>query len=170
MSVLEQAQGAQFTVADTMDLWLDIARPALMNVIQRVDMITLNDMEARKLTGKFHLRDCAEAIFKMGPKYVVIKKGEHGALFFSSKGIVIIPAYPVRTVVDPTGAGDTYAGAMMGYLATHDCIKNKTIVEALRYASVIASFGVEAFGLDTLDTLTLDKIEKRRKELIKMLR
>jgi sugar/nucleoside kinase (ribokinase family) len=170
MNVLEQAQGARFVAMDTMDLWLDIARAALMGVIKRVDMLMLNDAEARKLTGKFHLRDCAEAILKMGPKYVVIKKGEHGALFFSSKGIVIIPAYPIRKVVDPTGAGDAYAGAMMGYLAAHGSVKNKTIVDALRYASVVASFGVEAFGLDTLDGLTHDKIEKRRKELAKMSR
>ena len=167
-NVLDQMQGTRFVAMDTMDLWINIARPALMDVIRRVDMITLNDSEARKLTGKFNLRDCAERILKMGPRYVVIKKGEHGALLFSSKGIVIIPAYPVCKVVDPTGAGDAYAGAMMGYLAAHDSVKHPTIVEALYRASVVASFAVESFGLDVLDALTSAKIERRRKELMKM--
>lgn len=170
LRVLEQATRAEFVVVDTMDLWIRIARDALLQVVRRATLLTLNDGEARMLTGRHNLRDCANALFALGPKFVVIKKGEHGALLFSQDGIVILPAYPVRAVVDPTGAGDTFAGACMGYLASRDAVGLDDIVAGLRYGAVVASFGVEAFGLDALGSLTMARIEERAAELRAMVR
>jgi sugar/nucleoside kinase (ribokinase family) len=170
LRVLDQAERAEFVAVDTMDLWIRIAQDALREVIRRVKLLTLNDCEARMLTGAHNLRDCAETLLAMGPQYVVIKKGEHGALLFSKDGIVILPAYPVRQVIDPTGAGDTFAGACMGYLASRGAVGVEDIVRGLRYGGVVASFGVEAFGLDALETLTLARIEARLAELRAMVR
>jgi len=168
LHVLKQATGATFVAIDTMDLWINIAKAALVKVIKKATLLTVNDGEARLLTGKHHLRDCAEALLGLGLKYVVIKKGEHGALLFSKKGIVIVPAYPVRAVVDPTGAGDSYAGGFMGYLAAKGSGKFEDLVDGLWYGSVIASYGVEAFGLEVLEGLTRKKVEKRYGDLRKM--
>lgn len=168
--VLDQAKAAEFIVVDTMDLWINIARDALVEVIRRATLLTLNDAEARMLTGRYHLRDCAEALLGMGPKHIVIKKGEHGALLFSGPDIVILPAYPVRSVVDPTGAGDTFAGACMGYLASRGASDTESLVRGLHYGSVVASFGVEAFGLDALERLDTSRIETRSAELRRMVR
>lgn len=170
MHVLNQACGARFVALDTMNLWIEIARKALLKVIRRVDLLTLNDGEARLLTGKWNLRDCASAIMGMGPSYVVIKKGEHGALLFSGKQIFIVPAYPVRRLVDPTGAGDSYAGAFMGYLARAGKLDGKVMRKALVYASAVASFGVEGFSLDRFEKLTLETIEQRVADLAGMMR
>jgi sugar/nucleoside kinase (ribokinase family) len=169
MHVLKQSVGAKFVALDTMNLWIDVARPSLLKVIKRVDLITLNDGEARMLTGKWNLHDCAETLLKSGPSYVVIKKGEHGALLFSKKGIFIVPAYPVRRLKDPTGAGDSYAGAFMGYLAKAGKVNDATLRKALVYASVLASFGVEGFSFECLEKVTVAKIEKRVKELTRMM-
>jgi len=169
LHVLDQARGAQFVAMDTMNLWIDIAKPSLLKVVSRVQMVSLNDGEARQLTGRYHMRDCAEAILAMGPRYVVIKKGEHGSILFSHDGIFIVPAYPVRSVVDPTGAGDTYAGGFMGYLASMGEVTGHTLREALLYGSVLASFGVEAFSLDRLETVTRVEIEARLAELKTMI-
>jgi len=152
-------------VADTMDLWINIARPALDDVIARVSFLTLNDSEARLLTGKYHLRDCAERILAMGPEYVVIKRGEHGAMLFSETGIFIVPAYPVRTVRDPTGAGDTFAGGFMGCLAQGGDTGWAAVKRALLFGAVVASFGVEDFSLDGLRGLTREKVDARLDEL-----
>ena len=133
-------------------------KTGLKRVIKKVDLLTVNDGEARMLSGKYNMRDCAEALMKMGPKYVVIKRGEHGALLFSKKGIFIAPAYPVKDVVDPTGAGDSYAGAFMGYLAQRGRVSEKALREALLYASVVASFGVEGFSLECFEGLTSVKL------------
>ena len=148
-----------------MNLWINCARPALVQVIARSHLVTLNDSEARQLTGHFNLRNCAEALFEMGPEYVLIKKGEHGALLFSREGIAIIPAYPVKEVCDPTGAGDTYAGAFMGYLAERDTVTLGTLRQGLLRASAVAAFGVEDFSTARLETLTRAEIETRAKEL-----
>ena len=121
------------------------------------------------LSGQYNMRDCAETLLKMGPKYVIIKRGEHGALLFSKRGIFIAPAYPVKNVVDPTGAGDSYAGAFMGYLARHGRVSEKTLREALLYASVVASFGVEGFSLECFEGLKFARIEQRMREMRKML-
>ncbi|MBP5322081.1 MAG: bifunctional hydroxymethylpyrimidine kinase/phosphomethylpyrimidine kinase [Kiritimatiellae bacterium] len=169
LHVLKQTKGAKFVALDTMNLWIATALPALKRVMRKVDLITINDGEARQLTGKWNLTACADAIRKMGPRYVLIKKGEHGALLFSPKGIFIVPAYPVRTLADPTGAGDTYAGAMMGYLAKAGKVTERLMREALVHASAIASFGVEGFSIERFETLTLPAIRARVRELKKMM-
>lgn len=170
MHVLNQAKGAKFVALDTMNLWIEIAKPALRKVIRRVDLLTVNDGEARMLTGKWNLCDCAETILKMGPSYVVIKKGEHGALLFSKKGVFIVPAFPVRKLVDPTGAGDSYAGTFMGYLARAGRVTDTLLREALVQASAMASFGVEGFSLERFAKLTTKDIQKRVTELKRMMR
>ncbi len=169
LHVLRQARGAKFIALDTMNLWIEIAKPALRKVIRCVNLLTLNDGEARMLTGKWNLYDCAEAILKMGPAYVVIKKGEHGALLFSKKGVFIVPAYPVRKLADPTGAGDSYAGAFMGYLARAGRVSDGILRTALVHASVVASFGVEGFSLERFEMLTLAMVEKRVAEFSRMI-
>lgn len=169
LHVLKQSAGAKFVALDTMNLWIDIAKPALRRVIRRVDLLTVNDGEARLLTGKWNLCDCAAAIHKMGPAYVIIKKGEHGALLFSKRGVFIVPAYPVRKLVDPTGAGDSYAGAFMGYLARAGRVTDGVLREALLHASAVASFSVEGFSLECLERLTLAQIGKRVAELKRMM-
>jgi len=163
--VLDQACGARFVVADTMDLWINVAREALDRVIKRVDLLMLNDGEARLLTGRHNLRDCAAAILEAGPRYVVIKKGEHGAQLFSRDGIALIPAYPVNVVVDPTGAGDAFAGGFLGSLARSGRTDEPAIRTALLYGATVASFGVEAFSLERLEQLAPSDIESRLETL-----
>jgi len=169
LHVLEQASDARFTAADTMDLWIRTDRDALMNVISRVDMLTLNDGEARMLTGKWGLRDCASVILDLGPEYVVIKKGEHGAMLFSNDGVFIVPAYPVEKVMDPTGAGDMFAGATLGVLAAAGTGAGPAGVKrALYQGAVVASFGVEDFSLEGLRKLADPQIRTRFDELTGM--
>ncbi len=170
LRVLNQALGAEFVAVDTMDLWIRIAQDALREVIRRATMLTLNDGEARLLTGRHNLRDCAADLLALGPRHVIIKKGEHGALLFTGDDIVILAAYPVREVVDPTGAGDTFAGACMGYLAAQGSVDREAIIRGLRYGSVVASFGVQAFGVESLTRLDLPGIEARVAELRAMVR
>jgi len=134
-----------------------------------VNMLTLNDGEARLLTGEHHLRRCAEQIRAWGPRYVVIKKGEHGAMLFSDSGVFLLPAYPVREVVDPTGAGDSFAGGCMGYLAACGNVTERTVRESLLYGSVEASFGVEAFSLEGFANLARPDIDNRLAELKQMM-
>lgn len=163
--VLDQADNATFVVADTMDLWINTAREALKRVIARIDLLMLNDSEARQLTGCYNLKDCAAKILEAGPRYVVIKKGEHGAQLYSSEGIALIPAYPVDDVNDPTGAGDIFAGSFLGWLSRSGRTDETAIRTALLTGATVASFGVEAFGLDRLEHLTLDEIEARKQTL-----
>ncbi len=166
--VLDQAVGARFVALDTMNLWIEIARPALVRVIRRADLLTVNDGEARQLTGKWNLVECAAALLKMGPSHIVIKKGEHGAMLFSKRGVFLVPAYPVRRLADPTGAGDSYAGAFMGYLARAGRVSERLLREALFHASVMASFGVEGFSLTRFQRLDLGAIDARVRELREM--
>ncbi|MFU8781081.1 MAG: PfkB family carbohydrate kinase [Kiritimatiellia bacterium] len=170
LEVLEQTKGARFVVADTMDLWINIADQALLDVISKVDMLLLNDAEARLLTGEHHVLQCARWILDRGPRYVVIKKGEHGAMLVTKEDIAIIPAYPVDAVVDPTGAGDCFAGGFLGYLASRGSVDDRTVRQALLYGSVIASFGVEAFSLERLAGLSPADIEERAASLREMIR
>lgn len=169
LHVLDQARNLQFVVADTMNLWIDIAREPLMKLISRVDMLTLNDEEARMLTGQYNLRKCAGMILDYGPRFVVIKKGEHGATLFSRDGIFITPAYPVNDVRDPTGAGDAFAGGFMGALAKGGAVSDSDIRRALLHGSTVASFAVEQFSLDSLKGLTTASIDTRLKELQSMM-
>lgn len=169
LHVLDQAADVRFTAADTMNLWIDTDRDALMNVISRVDMLTLNDGEARMLTGKWGLRDCARVILDLGPEYVVIKKGEHGAMLFSKDEVFIVPAYPVENVIDPTGAGDMFAGATLGVLAAAGTGAGLAEVKkALFQGAVVASFGVEDFSLEGLRNLAPAQIHERLDALRRM--
>lgn len=170
LHVLRQVTKPRFILADTMDLWINTARRSLMNVIEQVDMVTLNDSEARLLTGIYNLKLAARKILGWGPRYVVIKKGEHGALLVSKKGMFIVPAYPVDSVQDPTGAGDTFAGSFIGQLATGGVVNEVAVRRALLYGSVVASFGVEAFSLTALAGLTRARIRSRLGELQRMIR
>ena len=169
LHVLAESDNPEFVIADTMDLWINIARDSLMELIGKIDMLTLNDSEARLLTGKYHLRQCAETILSWGPKYVIIKKGEHGAMLFSENSIFIIPAYPVKAVVDPTGAGDSFAGGLIGHLATLGEVNDANIRSAMLYGSIVASFGVEEFSLDKLVKLDKVSIDERCNEFKDML-
>lgn len=161
-SVLDQLDGTQKLVAmDTMNFWIDIALDSLKKAIARVDILTINDEEARMLTGEYSLVNAAAAIHKMGPKYLVIKKGEHGCLLFSEGNMFFAPAMPLAQVFDPTGAGDTFAGGFMGYLAKTDDISFDNMKKAIVYGSAMASFCVEEFSIDRLKTLDESQIEKR---------
>jgi sugar/nucleoside kinase (ribokinase family) len=161
LHVLEQAVQPRFVIADTMDLWIEIARGPLTEVIRRVDMLTLNESEARHYTGKHNLITAASALLELGPHYVLIKKGEHGALLFSRLSTFIVPAFPLELVVDPTGAGDTFAGGMMGALASLDDLGDSALRQSMVYGTVTASFGVESFSLDRLLALDRAAIEER---------
>jgi len=169
LHVLAEAGRSQFVVADTMDLWINIARAPLVELIGKVDMLTLNDSEARLLTGEHNLRACAARVLDMGPRYVAIKKGEHGAMLVSRDGVFLVPAYPVDEVHDPTGAGDSFAGGFMGILARGGNTEGRAVREALLYGAVVASFGVESFSLDGLAKLTQVDIDARLNELKNMI-
>ena len=161
-SVLDQLDGSQKLVAmDTMNFWIDIALDSLKKAIARVDILTINDEEARMLTGEYSLVNAAAAIHKMGPKYLVIKKGEHGCLLFSEGNMFYAPAMPLAQVFDPTGAGDTFAGGFMGYLAKSDDISFDNMKKAIVYGSAMASFCVEEFSIDRLKKLDQKQIDKR---------
>jgi sugar/nucleoside kinase (ribokinase family) len=151
----------KLVVMDTMNFWMDIAWDALLEVIKKVDVITINDEEARQLSGEHSLVKAAEVIHKLGPKFVVIKKGEHGALLFNEGKIFSAPALPLAQVFDPTGAGDTFAGGFIGYLAKTDDISFTNMKKAIIYGSVMASFCVEEFSITRLKTLTKDQISAR---------
>ena len=168
LHVLEQARKPRFVALDSMNLWIDIARPALERVIAKVNLLALNDSEARQLTDKWNLLDCAEVLLKMGPEYVLLKKGEHGALLFTKKKMFIIPAYPVKTLKDPTGAGDTLVGALMGYLAKARTVNPTSIRKGLMFASAMAAFCVEGFSTEKLERITRDDVAKRIHDLWRM--
>ena len=168
MHVLSQARKPKFVVADTMDLWINIARKPLVKLISKVNMLTLNDAEARLLTGEHNLIKAAGMILRMGPEYVVIKKGEHGAVLFSKNGVFIVPAYPIDDVCDPTGAGATFAGSFVGALARHGKVSEQTVRDSLICGSAVASFCCEAFSLDRFIKLDNRHIASRLAELKKM--
>jgi cytidine kinase len=166
--VLTQMRRPKFVVADTMDLWLNIALADLLKLLKRVDGFVLNDSEARQLTKEDNLMTALKKIHQLGPKYVIIKKGEHGAMLSSKSGLFISPAYPLHRVVDPTGAGDSFVGGMMGYLSTARGSIDANIRRAMIYGSVVASFCCEGFGLNFTTKVTRPAIEKRVKELEKL--
>jgi sugar/nucleoside kinase (ribokinase family) len=169
MKVLEQCRGANLTVADTMDYYIRTERPALMALLKRVDGLVLNDSEAKLLTENENLVRAGMAILELGPRFVVVKKGEHGAMFFSRHETYVLPAYPTPDVVDPTGAGDSFAGGMMGYLAEQGNFELKTLKEAMAYGTVAASFTVEDFSLDRLRQIERDEIDRRMAQYRRML-
>jgi cytidine kinase len=159
--VLKQIENPKFVIADTMDLWLEIAREPLMELISKIDCLILNESEARELMKETSLIKAGRGILKLGPKYVCIKKGEHGSLLFSDNLFFSAPAYPLEDIHDPTGAGDCFAGAFAGYLARHDKLDHVTMRQAVIHGSVVASYNVEAFSLKRLETLTYADIERR---------
>lgn len=161
MSVIEQMNDPKMVVLDTMNFWMDIALEDLKKVISRVDVITINDEEARQLSGAYSLVNASKIIMEMGPKYVVIKKGEHGALIFYKDQMFYAPAMPLSEVFDPTGAGDTFAGGFTGYLANSGDYSFESMKRAIIYGSCLASFCVEKFGTQRMEHLTKKEIDLR---------
>ncbi|HWX18777.1 MAG TPA: PfkB family carbohydrate kinase [Candidatus Binatia bacterium] len=168
--VLDQMERPKFVAADTMDLWLNIALQDLLRLIKRLDAFVLNDSEAHQLTKEDNMFAALKKIHKLGPKYVVIKKGSHGSILSGPRGFFLCPAYPLPKVVDPTGAGDSFVGGMMGYLATAKGSVEENIRRAMIYGSVVASFCCEGFGLTRTTRVTRQQIEQRVKELEKLSR
>ncbi|NJW53871.1 PfkB family carbohydrate kinase [Salinimicrobium oceani] len=164
LSVLEQIERPKLVVLDTMNFWMDNTWEDLMQVIGKVDALTINDEEARQLTDEYSLVKAARKIADMGPKYVVIKKGEHGALLFHDEQIFFAPALPLEEVFDPTGAGDTFAGGFTGYLAHTGDISFKNMKNAVIYGSNLASFCVEKFGAERMQELTKEDVHERLEE------
>ena len=161
-SVLDQMnEKPKLVVLDTMNFWMDIALADLHTVLKRVDVITINDEEARQLSGEYSLVNAAKKIHEMGPKYVVIKKGEHGALLFNEGNMFYAPALPLAEVFDPTGAGDTFAGGFCGYLAKTEDISFENMKNAIIYGSNLASFCVEKFGTERMQELRADEVKAR---------
>ncbi|MBI3415371.1 MAG: sugar kinase [Verrucomicrobia bacterium] len=163
--VLDQMRRPKFIVADTMDLWLNIALPDLLKLLRRVDAFVLNDSEARQLTKEDNVVVAARKIHRLGPKYVIVKKGEHGAILSSPSGLFVAPAYPLRKVVDPTGAGDSFVGGLVGYLASRKGSIDANLRRGMICGSVVASFCCEGFGLRKTTQVTRSMIDARVKEL-----
>jgi sugar/nucleoside kinase (ribokinase family) len=166
--VLDQMRKPKFVVADSMDLWLNIALPDLLKLLKRIDGFVLNDSEAHQLTKEDNVFTALKKIHQLGPKYVIIKKGSHGSVLSGPKGFFICPAYPLHKVVDPTGAGDSFVGGMMGFLATAKGAIDANIRRAMIYGSVTASFCCEGFGLNRTTKIKRADIEKRVNELEKL--
>lgn len=166
--VLDQMERPKFVIADTMDLWLNVALKDLLSLLKRIDALVLNDSEARQLVGEDNIVAAAPKIHKLGPKYVIIKKGEHGAILSGPDGLFLAPAFPLKKVVDPTGAGDSFVGGLIGYLAGAKGSPGKNLRRALIYGSVTASFCCEGFGLNATTKTSRAKIEARVKTLEKM--
>jgi sugar/nucleoside kinase (ribokinase family) len=146
---------------DTMNFWIQGKRDALLRVLREVDVVTINEAEARQLANEANLIKAARGIRALGPRTVVVKRGEYGALMLSDDGFFVVPAYPLESVYDPTGAGDTFAGGFIGYLASQDTVDAVTIRRGLVYGSVMASFTVEDFSLDRLARLEQPEIAER---------
>ena len=161
LNVLDQMTAPKFVALDTMNLWIEIARDALMKVIARVQLLVINDEEARLLTEVHHPLDAARKLLELGPRVVIIKKGEHGAMMFTADGLFVLPAYPVDLVKDPTGCGDCFAGGLLGYLASVDQDDDGALRKAMVYGSVVASYNVEDFSLDRLRGLTKADVDAR---------
>lgn len=168
--VLDQMKQPKFVVADTMDLWLNIALPELLQLLKRIDGFVLNDSEAHQLTAEDNVFAAIRKIHRLGPKYVVIKKGSHGSILSSPRGCFICPAYPLSKVVDPTGAGDSFVGGMMGYLAAARGSIDDHLRRAMIYGSVVASFCCEGFGLTRTSRVTRRQIAARYNQLQKLTR
>jgi len=167
--VLDQVLSPKVVVADLYDYWIGTTRPGLAKVLERIQVLLCSDNEARLLTGEHNLVKAGRAILKMGPSTVLIKRGEYGVLQFSDEGMFAVPAYPLEEVVDPTGAGDTFAGAMMGFIARHGRVTESSLRTAVVYGSVLGSFVVERFSLERLLDLTWEEIDTRYREFINLI-
>lgn len=167
MSVINQLKNRpKLVVLDTMNFWMDIALDELKEVLKKIDVLTINDEEARQLSGEYSLVKAAQTILEMGPKYLVIKKGEHGALLFNKESVFFAPALPLEEVFDPTGAGDSFAGGFIGYLASTKDISFDNMKRAIIFGSAMASFCVEKFGTERLIGLTQEEIDDRVQDFI----
>ena len=169
IKVLDQMIGPRLVVADTMDLWIRNNHDELMQVFRRIDGLVMNDSEAKLLTEDENLVRAGHRIRELGPKFVVIKKGEHGAMFFSEYETYVLPAYPTERVVDPTGAGDSFAGGMMGYLAEVGDFDPASLKRAMAYGILVASFDVEDFSLERLKQISREDLEFRMQQYQRML-
>ena len=167
--VMEQLTNPKLIVLDTMNFWMDIAMDRLKEAIAKVDVLTINDEEARQLSGEYSLVKAAAKIFEMGPKTLIIKKGEHGAMLMSAEETFYCPALPLAEVKDPTGAGDTFAGGFMGYLAKTDDISFNNMKKAVVFGSTMASFCVEEFSLGKMKTLKAADIDNRIQEFVRLM-
>jgi len=166
--VREQCENAEFVAMDTMNFWISSMKDALIETIKVVDCIIINDAEARQLTDEPNIHKAAKIILDYGLKAVVIKRGEYGATLFTKDSYFVVPAYPLESVFDPTGAGDTFAGGFMGYLASQKEITEETMRRAMIYGSVMASFNVEEFGTERVDRLEYSEINKRFRDFKQM--
>ncbi|MDZ4772733.1 MAG: PfkB family carbohydrate kinase [Planctomycetota bacterium] len=165
MRALDQVTKPKFTVVDTMNLWIDTARADLLHLLRRVDAVVLNDEEARMLTGERNLIKAAGAVLGLGPRYVILKKGEHGAFLLGKDVHFSLPAYPIGDVVDPTGAGDSFAGGFMGHIAEQGNVNPETLRQAMLYGTVSASWCVQGFGIEALAGRTRREIDARYDDL-----
>lgn len=169
LKVLSQMRQPQLVMADTMDFWIETQRDALIELLPKLDGFVLNDSEAKLLTEEDNLITAGEKVRAMGPKFVIIKKGEHGSILFSKDGIVVLPAFPAANVVDPTGAGDSFAGGIMGYLASEPESTQGRLRRAMAHGTVLASLTIEDFGLDRLKNTTRNEIDQRYTQYKNML-
>lgn len=171
-AVREQCPGARFTALDTMNLWIDIARDSLLRTIRGVDCLIVNDAEIKQLVDEPNLVRAARAVLALGPRVVVVKQGEYGAAMYTPEGFFGLPAYPTPDVVDPTGAGDCFAGGFMGYVAAHadEELGDELLRRAMAYGTALASFNVEAFGTERMQRLTPEEVTERVAELQRITR
>lgn len=167
--VLEQIRGPKLVLADTMDLWINIQKQELLALLPRVDGLLLNDSEAMLLTGEKNIVRAGHAVRKLGPRFVILKKGEHGAMLFSQDGVFVVPAFPTENVLDPTGAGDSFAGGILGYLASDSSPPPGRLRRAMAYGAVVASLTVEGYGLDRLRKTSRQEIDQRLEHFRNML-
>jgi sugar/nucleoside kinase (ribokinase family) len=171
MSIIQQMSKRPKLIAlDTMNFWMDVAMKPLLKVIKKVQVLIINDEEARQLSGEHSLRKAATKILTMGPKYLIIKKGEHGAMLFHKNDVFYVPALPLEEVYDPTGAGDTFAGGFMGYIASTGKPSFENMKRAIIYGSALASFCVEKFSTENLKNLTDEQIRERVAQFTKMVK
>jgi sugar/nucleoside kinase (ribokinase family) len=165
LDVLSQVTKPKLVACDTMNFWIQSRRPELLELLGRVDMVTLNDAEARQLTEKANLVQAAQWIMGRGPRHVIIKKGEHGAFMFTEKSIFFAPAFPLENVFDPTGAGDAFAGGFIGYLAATGDLSEANMRRGVIFGSVMGSFAVENFSIERLMTVTRVEIDQRMRDM-----
>ena len=161
LGVLDQVRQPRFVACDTMNLWIDIKRDRLLELLKRVDLLLVNDAEARQLSGDFNLARAARWIMDRGPRYLIIKKGEHGAMLFTPTSVFFAPGFPLEEVFDPTGAGDAFAGGLMGHLAQCGRVDDGDLRRAVIYGSVLGSFAVERFSVERFKDLSPEEIEDR---------
>lgn len=161
LSILNQLNNNQLIILDTMNFWIQSKLETLIKVINKTNIITINDSEAQEITGEYNLIKAAKKIYNMGPKFIIIKKGEHGILLYTQDKIFIVPSFPLKHVVDPTGAGDTFIGAFSSYLSKRNYWNFELIKNALIYGNIVASFCVEQFGTKNIEILTKDTLIQR---------